>query len=66
MKVKIFSVRPDESFRVIRVDDETGKLSSNEYLEKEAQPTQHSKPAYRTGRRNDCGYPPVVRHSATP
>lgn len=37
MKVKIFSVRADESSRAIRIGNETGKLSANKYLEKEVQ-----------------------------
>jgi hypothetical protein len=37
MKVKIFSVRADEHFRAIRVGDDTGRLSANEYLQQEIQ-----------------------------
>jgi hypothetical protein len=32
MKVKIFSVRADQDFRAIRIGDDTGRISPNEYL----------------------------------
>jgi hypothetical protein len=37
MKVKIFSVRADQDFRAIRIGDDTGRLSANEYLQQEIQ-----------------------------
>jgi hypothetical protein len=33
MKVKIFSVRADESFQAIRMGDKTRRFSANEFLE---------------------------------
>jgi len=35
MRVKIFSVRADEGFKAIRIGEETRRISSNEYLERE-------------------------------
>ncbi len=37
MKVKILSVRADQDFQAIRIGDETGRLSANEYLQQEIQ-----------------------------
>src|SRR6266498_4747241 len=37
MKVKIFSVRADNDFRVLYAGDETRKLSANDYLGREIQ-----------------------------
>ena len=37
MKVKIFSVRADESFQAIRMGDKTRRFSANEFLEGEIQ-----------------------------
>jgi hypothetical protein len=37
MKVKIFSVRADKTFRAMKVGDETRRFSANEFLEREIQ-----------------------------
>jgi len=37
MKAKIFSVQADQDFRAIRIGNNTGRLSANEYLEQEIQ-----------------------------
>jgi len=37
MKVMISSVRADQNFRAIRVGDDTGRISANEYLQGEIQ-----------------------------
>lgn len=37
MKVKIFSVRADENFSVIRAGEETRRLAANEKLERDIQ-----------------------------
>lgn len=37
MKVRIFSVRADQDFRAIRIGENIGRLSANEYLEQEIQ-----------------------------
>lgn len=37
MKVKIFSVGADQDFRAIRIGNNTGRFSANEYLEQEIQ-----------------------------
>jgi hypothetical protein len=37
MKVKIFSVRANQDFRAIRIGDDTGRRSANEYLQQEIQ-----------------------------
>jgi len=37
MKIKIFSVKADESFSAIRVGQDTRTMSANEYLEREIQ-----------------------------
>lgn len=37
MKIKIFSARADESFRAIRIGEESHRVSANDYLEREIQ-----------------------------
>jgi hypothetical protein len=37
MKAKMFSVRADQDFRAIRIGDDTGRLSANEYVQPEIQ-----------------------------